>query len=371
MFLSALIKQVYVPSRISLSKRYISQLGESTSAYGLHLGRRATTKDFVELSIAKFLSSLADDHPATTINTYRARLLSLWEGAKEANLIDRSPDRKLVRRLREELDPPEAWDDDQVNLLILETARQPGEVCGVPAGEWWLSLTLAIYYTSCRISSVLSVPPGHYDGIGILVRKQKNHRPQWFRLPPELCQMIEQIQRGKRQRIWAHPWHPQTVWAKFRRIVESAGLPAPKTGKQLLYRLRRTIVRQAIREWGAKAGRLIKQNPYLLRRFPGAGFALCNRLYIDLGHNPAKLKRQAACIEHIISRDRDGHTWFRPQFIESGLQTKIGGCSVRAIDAARLAKRAGRISIIHYDNGRVWIAAPGRHLRRDRCRQCR
>lgn len=119
---------------------------------------------------------------------------------------------------------------------------------------------------------------------------------------------------------------------------------------------RKSIVRQAIGEWGAKAGRLIKRNPYLLRRFPGAGFVLCDRLYIDLGHNPAKLKRQAACIEHIISRDRDGHTWFQPQFIESGLRTKIGGCTVRAIEAARLAKRAGRISVIHDGEGRVWIA---------------
>ncbi|WP_321377015.1 AAA family ATPase [Trichococcus shcherbakoviae] len=119
---------------------------------------------------------------------------------------------------------------------------------------------------------------------------------------------------------------------------------------------RKSIVKAAIGEWGTKAGRLIKTNPYLLRRFPGAGFALCDRLYIDLGHNPAKLKRQAACIEHLISRDREGHTWFMPQFLERGLGKLIGGAKVTPIEAAMLAKRAGRISIRQSNDGRIWIA---------------
>jgi len=73
-------------------------------------------------------------------------------------------------------------------------------------------------------------------------RATNNQRPQWYALPESCREVIERTQPGNRKLIWAHPWHPRTVWVKARRIIEEAGLPAPKTGRQLFHRLRRTTI---------------------------------------------------------------------------------------------------------------------------------
>lgn len=242
MLLSAFIRTVYVPSRISLSTRYVQSLNEVACDWSVYLGRPAFVRDFDELAIASFLASLAQTQPATSVNSYRRRLLTLWEYAAAIAMIDRPPRRKQIRILPEELDPPEAWDEDQVSDLMVAVAGQEGFVGDVPSGNWWLSLVLAIFETSCRIGSMMMVPSAAYDGEGIAVRKQKNHRPQWFRLSPTACSVIEETRPTDRRLLWSHPWHPTTIWPKFRRIVESAGLPCPKTGNQLFHRLRRSTV---------------------------------------------------------------------------------------------------------------------------------
>jgi hypothetical protein len=215
---------------------------ESVEAFGKYLGRPAKLADFKELTVASFLASMAQNHPATSVNSYRRRLLSIWEGAVEMNLLPSPPRRKLVRTLPEEIDPPEAWTIEQVTLLIHKSYEQRGYVCTVSASVWWPALFLSIYWTSCRISSMLAVPSAAYDGQGILVRKQKNHRPQWYPLPATCREIIERTEPRKRKMLFAHPWHPRTIWIKAREIIEAAGLPAPMTGRQLFHRLRRTTI---------------------------------------------------------------------------------------------------------------------------------
>jgi hypothetical protein len=89
---------------------------------------------------------------------------------------------------------------------------------------------------------MLAVPSAAFDQNGLLVRRQKNRRPQWFPLPNTCCELIERTVPGRRRLIWQHPWNPRTVWTKMRELVEAAGLPAPRTGRQLFHRLRRTTI---------------------------------------------------------------------------------------------------------------------------------
>lgn len=242
MLVSAFVSTIYATTRISLSHRYIASLREVASSWGLFLGRAAKIKDFDELAISAFLSSLAKDRPATSVNSYRRRLLSIWDGAYDNNMIGRRPDRRRVRTLPEELDPPVAWTKSQVADLMGECREIRGYVGNVLACDWWLSLFDSIYWTSNRISAMLAVQSSCYDGSGILVRRQKNHRPQWFPLPESCREIIERTNPDTRKLIWAHPWHPRTVWTRARTIIEAAGLPAPKTGRQLFHRLRRTTI---------------------------------------------------------------------------------------------------------------------------------
>jgi len=157
-------------------------------------------------------------------------------------IVDHTRNRKLLRTLPEEVDPPEAWDSDQVADLMHEAFSQSGYVGDVLASDWWASLFLSIYWTSNRISAMLAVPSSCYDGEGLLVRKQKNHRPQWFALPESCREVIERTRPNERKLLWAHPWCARHIWTKARKIIEAAGLPAPKTGRQLFHRLRRTTI---------------------------------------------------------------------------------------------------------------------------------
>lgn len=242
MLVSAFIRTIYVPTRISLSRRYVAAISEAANSWGLFIGRPAVLEDFSELAIASFLCSLAEKQPATSVNSYRRRLLSVWEGAYDAKMVTNRPDRRRIRTLPEELDPPEAWNESQVVNLMGWCRDLDGYVGDVLACDWWLSLFDSIYWTSNRITAMLAVPSACYDGAGILVRKQKNHRPQWFPIPESCREIIERTRPERRKLIWEHPWHPRTVWTKAREIIEAAGLPAPKTGRQLFHRLRRTTI---------------------------------------------------------------------------------------------------------------------------------
>ena len=49
---------------------------------------------------------------------------------------------------------------------------------------------------------------------------------------------------------------------------------------------------KAIALWSLHAAKRIRQNPYLLMQIKGIGFLAADAMYIDLGFNPNKLKRQ-------------------------------------------------------------------------------
>lgn len=245
MLLSAYIQTIYVPARIELAAVYVGNIYSTVARFSRFLGHAAQLVDFSEQSLCGFLADYRRHWTARATNNQRQILLSVWEDAAD-RLVMARPVRRRIRKLPEELDPPEAWTAAQVADLMAEAQCQPGMVGRVVAADWWLSLFLAIYWTSARISSMLAVPTACYDGTGLLVRRQKNHRPQWFPLPASCREVIDRTRPGDRKLIWAHPWHPRTVWAHARRIIEAAGLPCPRTGRQLFHRLRRTTIRKSV-----------------------------------------------------------------------------------------------------------------------------
>ena len=246
MLLSAYVQTAYLPSRIEVSTQYAKKLASVVGKFSVYLGRQASLADLTELQVCGYLSSYRKLWSARSTNNQRQVLLTLWQDAWDSRnfcqLLAEPPRPKRIRRLPEEVDPPEAWTAEEIRQLICQASLVSGTVCGIAAGDWWASLLLTIYWTSCRIGSMLETPSSAFKGNGLLVRKQKNHRPQWFPLPATCCQRIEQTGPVARRMIWPHPWHPRTVWTKMRQIVESAKLDCPRTGRQLFHRMRRTTL---------------------------------------------------------------------------------------------------------------------------------
>ena len=241
MLLSAYLRTIYVPARIELARQYEAKLYSVAGKFSSFLGRPAVLADLTEQTVCAFLGDYRRRWSARATNNQRQILLSIGEDAGERLLIA-APRRRGIRKLPEEVDPSEAWTAAHVGLLMVEASKSRGMVGAVPAADWWLSLFLCIYWTSARISSMLAVPSTAMDATGILVRRQKNHRPQWYPLPESCREVIDRTRPETRRLIWEHPWHPRTVWTKARTVIEAAGLPCPRTGRQLFHRLRRTTI---------------------------------------------------------------------------------------------------------------------------------
>jgi hypothetical protein len=118
------------------------------------------------------------------------------------------------------------------------------------------------------------------------------------------------------------------------------------------------MVQQVIRKFGPLAPARIKRDPFtlLVNEFPGCGFARCDRLYMDLGLPPGRLKRQMICIWHALKSSNDGHTWFTVAWANARLEELVSGVRVDLRRAVRLGIRAGWLALKIDAAGRYWIA---------------
>ena len=124
----------------------------------------------------------------------------------------------------------------------------------------------------------------------------------------------------------------------------------------------KTLARSAMKKWGNKANETIRRNPYCLIQFDNVGFKRCDQLYLSLGYDPAKLRRQAFCIWHSIASSHDGHTWFPVNFAINQLSREVGS-KVRPAAAIKMARRLKLLTVGRESNGaivetggNVWLA---------------
>ena len=118
----------------------------------------------------------------------------------------------------------------------------------------------------------------------------------------------------------------------------------------------RNLVEKLIGNWGAKAAELIRENPYRLMVFRSVGFMRADKLYLQLGGNPATAERLGWCIWNALHKDRDGHTWRPVEFGRLAIQKGVAG--VDAVPQAGLdwAVREHHIMVRQNGGGKVWIA---------------
>ena len=106
----------------------------------------------------------------------------------------------------------------------------------------------------------------------------------------------------------------------------------------------KSLPRQCIKRWGNRAAEVIAKDPYRLMAFRGCGFKLCDALYLRLGLNPARLRRQALCGWYAIASDNSGDVWFPVEKFFTAVKSGIGATKAKPDRALELAERLGRIS---------------------------
>lgn len=112
-------------------------------------------------------------------------------------------------------------------------------------------------------------------------------------------------------------------------------------------KFRKTTVARAIKRWGNRAAQVIRDNPYLLMAFPDCGFQLCDAMYLDLGHDPARTKRQVLCAWHACVKDRGGNTWLPFADISRHISDRIGAGAGESLSKLANPERAIAVGSRH------------------------
>lgn len=120
----------------------------------------------------------------------------------------------------------------------------------------------------------------------------------------------------------------------------------------------KSMVRDAIRMWGNEAAERLKRSPYLAMAFAGIGFKKADAFYLDLGHPPARLKRQAMCLAHAVETigGQQGHVWVGLEQAAESLRASIGGADVKPAKAIKLATRGKLLRLRTDAAGQHWLA---------------
>jgi len=266
--LSAFLETAYLPSRFRLSSQYVESLRRIVRQFSAYLGQPALLCDLTDQTVTGWLAEESRSIGPVTINDKRRMLLTLWRAAWQQRLLSELP--RDVPRAQELKRLPRAWEIAQVRELVAYLKRIPGSVDGLSAASWWTSLVVCVYWTGTRIGAALQVRCEDLDLASgcILIRAetQKHRADQLFSLPPDVLRLLQSIWSAEREFLWPWPYHRRTLFGRFRRYVEAAGLPAPRTGRQLFQRLRRTSVSYAARESLELARRLAGHSSIELTR---------------------------------------------------------------------------------------------------------
>ncbi len=115
------------------------------------------------------------------------------------------------------------------------------------------------------------------------------------------------------------------------------------------------VVDAALREWGNLAASVIKRNPYRLMQFTGIGFLKADKIWLEFGYSPTRMKRQALCCWNAVNSNRAGHTWIKDGIPRAALDRSISGADVDFERAMELCRRSGLLRFRQDIRG-VWIS---------------
>lgn len=118
------------------------------------------------------------------------------------------------------------------------------------------------------------------------------------------------------------------------------------------------LIEECIDKWRIMAPARIRRDPYtlLVNEMSGCGFARCDRLYMDLGLPPDRLKRQVICLWHVLHSDSSGHTWIPLDYAVGSLGRLMSGAKVNAKKAILLGCRARWLARKRDADGKLWLA---------------
>jgi len=202
--------------------------------------RSLTLYDLSEGLLRRFMADYGGRVRPATVNAKLRSLLAIWRFAYDEELVDRPPRR--VRRMPEELAEPEAWTLDEIERIVSAARRQPGEVAGLAAGAWWVSLLLVAYVTGERRGALMRVQCQNLDlaGRSILFARTKQRRARRRALSDQAVAACAAIWCPHRELLWPWPFSREWFDASLRKILRRAEVSFGRGRGGLMHKFRRT-----------------------------------------------------------------------------------------------------------------------------------
>ncbi len=116
------------------------------------------------------------------------------------------------------------------------------------------------------------------------------------------------------------------------------------------------LSRRLVKDWGNRAAQAVKEDPYLLLEYPGCGFAKTDKLYLDLGGDPAAPRRQTLCIWYELTRDNEGHAWFPIDKATQSLEKHLAGADANPVAAVERGREEKLLETRRDRKRLLWLA---------------
>lgn len=263
MKLTEFLDDIYRPLR-GISPRSATLYRYTLDAFSEHLGRPANLSDLEELAVARFLSQRMESKAPATAAKDRAQLRALWEMAARRGLVETWP---AIRRIRVPERVPEAWLVDEVRRLLEAAGHEPGQVAGVPAGDFWRGLVWLLYETGERVSAAMALEWRDVRSDSVLYRAENRKggtRDILRSITPACSLALEKIRRP-RPAVFLWPMSRGMLWYRLGSICRRAGLPSDRRSK--FHRIRRTTASHYAAAGGDAQRLLDHSSPAVTRRY--------------------------------------------------------------------------------------------------------
>ncbi len=129
----------------------------------------------------------------------------------------------------------------------------------------------------------------------------------------------------------------------------------------------RTAIKQCVGRFGARAAQIVRADPFkmLTADIAGVGFRRADKLYLELGLPPARLKRQMLAAWSALHDDSNGHTWSIEGAARKAILAAVGAGAARFKDAIAMGIRARWLAT--REDSRLWITERSKAAAEERC----
>lgn len=235
---------VYRPARhgnASPSTTYQYKL--NLDRFAKFLGHEPTTADLTDGNVSACAAWLEADQklsPASAVK-FLDNVTALWRHLCLTGLVAQRP---LIEKRRPPVRIPEAWNGEQLKQLWAYLQRMPGEIAGVPANLWWMSLHSIIWDSGERITAVMNTKWSDVDLTGgwVVIRystRKGGMADKLSKLHPETIALLRKIVTPRRELVFPWPATPTYIFKFYGEILARAGLPNHRMSK--FHKLRKSV----------------------------------------------------------------------------------------------------------------------------------